>query len=152
MGGGGLWALRGSADDVAGLGALSPHEYRTCAALARAHLPAGGPFAAGAADFDLARTFDGFLQGEPAKNVADLQAALFLVEYGPVFFDRRLTTFSHLPEAEQTEHWASWQVSDLLLRRKVSIAFRKFFALVFFDQEPVWPAIGYPGPSLGAPR
>ncbi len=97
---------------------------------------------------DLPRAFDEFLSNEPEQNVKDLQKALVLVEFGPLVFDKRVTTFSRLPEDERSAHWASWGSSDNLLRRQVSIAMRKFFNLVYFDHEAVWPYIGYPGPSL----
>jgi hypothetical protein len=149
--GGGLAALRGDAPAVAGLGVLDAHRYRTLLAIAAAQIPAGGVFAPGAGE-PVARLFDGFLQGEPAENVADLRTALLLVEYGPVIFERRLTTFSNLPVDEQLRHWRSWAESELLVRRQVALAFRKFIHLVVFDDPTVWPHIGYPGPSLwGAP-
>ena len=53
-----------------------------------------------------------------------------------------------LDPEERSAHWQSWGTSDDLLRRQVSIAMRKFFNLVFFDHEEVWPFIGYGGPSL----
>ena len=120
-------------------------------ALAEAHLPAGGAFEVGAIERDLARAFDGFLSGEPEKNREDLALALLLVEYGPVVFERRWVTFSNLPLDQRTAHLTAWAESSMLMRRKVATAFRKFFSLVFFDHPSVWPAIGYPGPSLSAP-
>lgn len=150
---GGLLWLRGAAPDVAGLRHLSAHEHRTLSALARTHLPRGGAFALGADDVDLARAFDVFLEGEPDENVRDLKRALFLVELGPILFDRRLRTFSNLDAAEQLLHWERWMTSSSLLRRQVSFAFRKFFSVVFFDQPAVWAHVGYPGPVVqrGAP-
>jgi len=71
-----------------------------------------------------------------------------LIEFGPLVFDKRVTTFSRLDVEERTEHWNEWALSDNLLRRQVSIAMRKFFNLVYFDHEEVWPYIGYPGPSM----
>ena len=97
---------------------------------------------------DLPRVFDEFLSNEPEHNVDDLQKALVLIEFGPLVFDKRITTFSRLPSDERAAHWASWGTSDNILRRQVSIAMRKFFNLVYFDHEAVWPYIGYPGPSL----
>lgn len=149
MGGaGGLLALRGAAPEVTGLRILTDHEYRTLAALARTHLPAGGPFPEGADDLDLARAFDAFLADEPQENVRDLKRALLLVEYGPVVFDRTASTFSHLDDAARLAHWQGWMASPVLIRRQVALAFRKFLALVFFDQERIWPHLGYPGPSF----
>jgi len=148
LGGGGLTLLRGSAPDVANLKRLSPQQFRTLSALARTHLPAGGPFALGADDAQLARAFDAYLEGEPPAHVRDVQRALHLVEFGPILFDRRLKTFSHLPPAEQLQHWLGWGQSDLLLRRQVWWGFAKFLGLVFYDRPEVWPHIGYPGPSL----
>jgi hypothetical protein len=149
MGGGGLWALRGSAPVVSGLGMLTAHEYRTLRALADAHLPPGGGFPLAAEDVDLARAFDSFLADEPEENVRDLKRALLLVEYGPVVFDRRPVTFSNLPLADRIEHWQSWAFSQRLIRRQVAIAFRKFLALVFYDRPEAWRAVGYPGPAVG---
>ena len=147
-GGGGLLALRGRAARVAGLGVLSEHAYRTLATIARVHLPSGGPFEAGADRFDLARAFDRFLGGESPENVRDLRRALVLVEYGPLLFERRLATFSNLPPDAQLAHWRSWMESGSLLRRQVSVAFRKFLSLVFYDRPEVWPHVGYPGPAV----
>jgi hypothetical protein len=147
-GGGGLAALRGCAPPVEGLRLLSAHQYRTLSALARAHIPRGGPFELGAEDFDVARMFDDFLADEPEENIRDLGLALNLVELGPLVFERRLTTFSRLSREEQTDHWTSWMVSDRLLQRRAALAFRKFISLVFYDQPAVWPHIGYGGPDL----
>jgi hypothetical protein len=76
-----------------------------------------------------------------------------LVEYGPVIFERRLSTFSNLAPDERRRHWRGWMESDLAVRRQVSLAFRKFLHTVYFDDPAVWPQIGYPGPSLwGVPK
>ncbi len=152
MGGGvGLWRLRGTAPHVAGLRSLTDHEYRTMAALASTILPRGGAFALGADDFDLARTFDGFLADEPAENIRDLKRALFLVEYGPVVFERRLVTFSNLDPDARHRHWDLWEQGTSALRRQAATAFRKFLMLVFYDHPEVWPAVGYGGgPAEGS--
>jgi len=150
MGGGSLYWLRGSAPPVRGLRVLSDHEFRTLTAVADTHLPAGGAIAAGAKDAELARAFDSYLADEPEENVADLKRALLVVEYGPVVFDAMTTTFSNLDSAARLYHWQSSFESDLLIRRQVAVAFRKFLCLVFYDRPDVWPAIGYPGPSLPA--
>lgn len=150
MGGGGLVALRGRAASVSGLRVLSAHQYRTLTALATAAFPAGGAFPVGLGDLDLARAFDEFLSGEPEWNRSDLKKAIFLLEYGPVIYERRFTTFSNLPEAERLAHFERWGESDSLLRRQVSLAFRKFMTLVFYDRPEVWPHIGYEGPLVAA--
>jgi hypothetical protein len=155
VGGGalGLTGLRGSAPSVDGLRILSAQEYRTLTNIARAQFPSGGPFAAGADELDLVRKFDGFLADEGPDDQSDLRTALALVEFGPVLFDHRLATFSHLDETQRLDHWRSWCESTLVLRRQVATAFRKFMLLVGFDDPKSWTAIGYPGPSLwGVPR
>lgn len=151
MGGiGGLFALRGRAPEVAGLRCLTAHEYRTLTRLARATFPEDGLLRLGASDLDLARAFDAFLADEPEWNQTDLKRALFLLEFGPVLFERRLETFSHLPAAERLAHFERWAESDNPVRRQVAAAFRKFLALVFYDTPEVWPAIGYDGPLARA--
>lgn len=147
-GGASALALRGTAPGVDALRALSDQEYRTLASLARALFPAGGAFAFSASDVDLARAFDGFLADEPEWNQADLKKALLLLEFGPMIFERRAVTFSHLAEAERLAHFERWMESDSLLRRQVATAFRKFLTLVFYDQPGVWGAIGYDGPLV----
>lgn len=147
-GGGGLLALRGRAPGVEGLRVLDAHEYRTLQSLVEVMLPKTNAIPVDTASMDLPRAFDAFLADEPKQNVRDLQKALVLLEFGPLAFDKKLTTFSRLDAAERSEHWNEWAVSDNLLRRQVSIAMRKFFNLVFFDREEVWPHIGYPGPSM----
>ena len=144
----GLVGLRGAAPSIAGLRTLSAHEHRTLLHIARAQLPSGGAFAAGADELDIAKSFDAFLADEGPENQSDLKTALALVEYGPVLFAGSLTTFSHLDDAAREAHWRSWVESDVLLRRQVATAFRKFVLLVGFDRPEVWPAIGYAGPSL----
>ena len=148
FGGVGLSLLRGSAPPVSGLRVLDGHEYRTLDLLAKTLLPNEGGFPVGAEGMDLARSFDGFLADEPPENVKKLRMALRLFEYGPVLFEKKLVTFSNLSPDERLRHYQSWAESDMLLRRQVALAFRKFFFLVFYDHESVWPHIGYPGPSL----
>jgi hypothetical protein len=149
-GAGGLVALRGAAPAVGGLRALTEQEYRTFSKLAEVVLPEGEVFATGAAQLDLARAFDRFLDGEPEWNVRDLKRALLLLEYGPLLFERRLATFSNLPPAERLAHFESWMVSPDGVRRVVAAAFRRFLFLVFYDAPEVWPHIGYDGPLIKA--
>ena len=147
-GGGGLLALRGRAPKVEGLRILDAHEYRTLQSLVEVMLPNTDAIPVDAAQMDLPRAFDAFLADEPEHNVKDLQKALVLIEFGPLAFDKKLTTFSRLGVDERATHWSEWAVSDNLLRRQVSIAMRKFFNLVYFDHDEVWPHVGYPGPSM----
>ncbi len=148
LGGGGLLALRGRAPSVDGLRVLDDHEYRTLASLVEVMFPRTEAIPIDVETMDLPRAFDEFLANEPQHNVDDLQKALVLIEFGPLVFDKRLSGFSRLDPEERSAHWQSWGASDDLLRRQVSIAMRKFFNLVFFDHEEVWPSIGYGGPSL----
>lgn len=148
VGGGGLLALRGRAPKVEGLDVLDAHEYRTLQSLVEVMLPATKAIPVDAASMDLPRAFDAFLADEPEHNVKDLQKALVLIEFGPLLFDKKVATFSRLDLEDRGAHWDDWAVSDNLLRRQVSIAMRKFFNLVYFDHDEVWPYIGYPGPSM----
>jgi hypothetical protein len=151
-GGAGLLALRGRAPKVDGLRVLDAHEYRTLQSLVEVMLPKTEAIPIDVAAMDLPRAFDAFLADEPEPNIEDLQKALVLIEFGPLAFEKRLTTFSRLDVSERTAHWNEWALSDSLLRRQVSIAMRKFFNLVYFDREEVWPHIGYPGPSMKRSR
>lgn len=144
---GSVLALRGSAPPVAGLRALSDHEYRTMAALADAMYP-DDRLPQGAARADLARAFDGYLADEPEWARDEAKQALALLELGPLLFERRLTTFSNLSRAERVAHFARWGESDNGLRRQVATGFRKFLSLVFYDQPVAWAEIGYEGPLV----
>lgn len=149
LAGGGLLTLRGCAPGVEGLAALSEQGYRTMATIARAQLPAGGAFALGADDAELARAFDGYLADEHPEVVRDLGLALHLVEFGPLLYDRALVTFSKLDADAQLGHWRGWLYADDDTRRQIAVALKKFLMLVFFDRPEVWAAIGYSGPSAG---
>lgn len=152
VGGGALVVLRGSAPSVDGLRVLDAHEYRTLQSLVEVVLPKTDAIPVDAAPMDLPRAFDDFLANEPKQGVKDLQKALLLIEFGPLLFDKKLSSFSRLEPAERAAHWEQWALSDNLVRRQVSVAMRKFFNLVYFDQPAVWPHIGYPGPSMKRPR
>ena len=147
LGGSYAW-LRGGAPAVAGLKVLSATDHRVLSAIGDTILPGGGSFEPGAVSLALPQAFDLYLADEPEQNISDLRSALTLLDFGPLLYERRFTTFSRLSAAERTTHFASWMHSDDLLRRKVALAFRKFFYLVFYDQPDVWPHIGYPGPSM----
>lgn len=146
---GGWRAFRGRAPRIDGLARLSAREFATLEALARALFPSGGTPAPGADELELARAFDRFLADEPPWNQADLTKALFLLEIGPLVFERRFTTFTRLASDDALVHLERvWVQGPSLLRRQVAFAFRKFMALVYYDSEPVWSGIGYPGPSF----
>ncbi len=147
-GGGGLVALRGRPPRVPGLSVLDDQEFRTLSAVARTHLPPGGPIAPGADQLALARAFDRYLADEPRDVQRDIKHALTILEYGPVLFERRLVTFSNLPPTEQLAHWKRWLESSSLVRRQISWSLKKFLSLVFYDSPAVWPGIHYPGPSF----
>ncbi len=149
---GGFLLLRGSAPSVDGLSVLDDHEHQTLTKLAEAIFPPHEDFEMDLADLELARAFDEFLAGEPEENVTNLRRALTLIEFGPVVYDHRLTTFSRLSRDEREDLFRAWMTCDDLTRRMVTVAFRKFLNLVFYDHESVWPHIGYPGPSLQAAR
>src|SRR5262245_60225412 len=142
----GLLVLRGRAPRVAGLRCLTAQEYRTLAMLAGALYPSGGAFAVGAGDVDLARAVDAFLADEPPWNQKDLRRALFLLEYGPVLFDGRVATFSHLPADERVAHFARWTTCDSSVRRQAALAFRRLLTLLFYDRPEAWAGVGYEGP------
>ncbi len=151
MTGGVLW-LRGSAPSVSGLRILDDHQYRTLQSLVDVMFPPNPALQVDTITLDLPRAFDNFLADEPEHNRRDLGHALTLVEFGPLLFEGRWVTFSGLPVDERAVHWDGWASSRVLLRRQVSLAMRKFFHLVYFDQPEVWPLIGYPGPSLKRAR
>lgn len=151
-GAGGVLALRGSAPPVAGLAVLSAHEYRTMAALAAAAFP-DDTLPQGSPSLDLARAFDTYLADEPGWAQEEAKQALLLLELGPLVFERRLVTFSHLSPAERIAHFEAWARSGSELRRQVATGFRKFLCLLFYDRPAAWTLLGYPGPMIsgGAP-
>lgn len=148
-GAGGAWLwVRGDAPDVEGLAIVDAHEHRTLAKLVEVAFPARGPIPVDVAALDLPRAFDAFLAGEPEDRASDLKRALFLIEIGPLVYERRATTFSRLGARERERHWRAWLASDDLLRRQIAGAFQKVLSLMFYDRPEVWPHIGYGGPSL----
>lgn len=147
---GGLFALRGAAEPVTGLQVLNDQEYRTFSALAAAAFPVNE---VPRTTLELARMFDGYLADEPDWGQSEAKSALLLLEFGPVIFERRLTTFSQLQPTERIAHFQRWGESDSELRRQVFLGFKKFLSLLFYDQPEVWPLLAYEGPLIreGAP-
>jgi len=150
-GAGGLVALRGSAPEVTGLRALSAQSFRTFKALAEAVF-SGAPAGFADASDELARAFDGYLADEPKWAQDEAQQGLTLLEFGPLIFERQLTTFSHLDITARLKHFDAWSVSDNGIRRQAATGFRKFLFLVFYDRPQAWPLIGYDGPLIRAPE
>ena len=148
LGAGGFFALRGRAPDVDGLRVLDAHNYQTLQSLVEVMFPKTESIPLDPTAMALPRAFDDYLADEPQQNIDDLKKALVLIEFGPLVFDKKLTTFSKLDVDARSAHWVGWGVSDDVLRRQVSVAMRKFFHLVYFDRPEVWPFIGYPGPSM----
>ncbi len=144
----GMGLLRGWPDQPAGFQMLDRWQAHTALAIADTVLPRGGPIEQGAADFQLARRFDAYLRGEPSQGQRNFEAALYLVEFAPVVFGHTPHTFAHLDPGTRTEFWKEWGEGPHLVLRQATLAFQKFFFLLYFDQPEVWPAIGYPGPSL----
>jgi hypothetical protein len=144
----GLLSLRGTAPAVEGLRVLDAHGYRTFSHLAHAAFPSLRPGGALAGAVDLARAFDGYLADEAPEAQREGQVALTLLELGPVVFERRLATFSHLPHDEAASHFAAWGHSSLALRREVASSLRRFMALLYYDTPAVWASIGYDGPLI----
>lgn len=141
--------LRQKADSVAGLRVLTPEQHRTMRLVAAAHVPAGGAFAWSAADVDVAGLFDGFLGDQPPGDQSDAGLALDLIDFGPLLFERRWTTFADLSDAERQAHWLSWSVASQATRREIFWSFGRFIGMAVYDQAGAWPAVGYKGPSFG---
>ncbi len=147
VGGGGYLWIRGPLPHVEGLRVLSRAQFRTMTHIVATTYPTGSPIEVDVTDFDLPRRFDEFLADEPPENIRDLKRALTLVEIAPLLFDGLGTTFSRLDQRDRNEYWAGWGASPKLGRRQVSLAFRKFLNMVFYDRPEVWPYVGYLGPS-----
>lgn len=149
LGGGALYALRGEAPEVPGLLVLSAHGYRTMASLAAACFPELEPGGALRGRLDLARAFDRYLAGESPAAHAEARYALTALEYGPVLFERRASTFSHLPAAAALAHFDGWARSGSAVRRRLAAGLSRFLAMLFYDCPEVWASIGYDGPLIG---
>lgn len=143
---GGLLWVRGFPPGVPGLRELSAAEYLTFANIVAAMIPPGGPFDDTPAAA-IPRAFDNFIADEPEAKRRELHLALTFVELAPLF-DGRGTTFSRLSVPQRQAYWAEWPASPDLLKRQISLGFRKFTNMLFYDTPDVWPAIGYGGPSL----
>jgi len=152
---GGLW-VRGPVPSVAGLRVLSAFEFRVVSDIVSATFPAAGPIPLDARELELPRVFDGFVADLPAEQQTDLRRALLLVEIAPLIWDGKRTTFTRLSPEDRAAYWENWAASDRLLQRQISLTFRKFLNMLFYDWFEVWSHIGYPGPSLarlsGAPQ
>ena len=116
--------------------------------MVRATFPASGPIPVDAVQLGLAQAFDNYVADLPAAVRRELKLALTLVEVAPLIWDGHGTTFSRMSDEERAKYWATWPLSDRLEQRQVSLGFRKFVNMLFYDSPEVWEHIGYRGPSL----
>jgi hypothetical protein len=81
-----------------------------------------------------------------------LPLLLRLVEWGPLVFDLRLSSFSAMTPAERDSSLRGWMTSRLSVRRLGFSALKNLAMLGWYSQPGSWKAIGYAGPLLRETR
>jgi len=126
--------------------AFGPSELPILEAVAATFVPAGGAFATGAADVDLARRVDALVAAQGPDVVRGVRGALWVVELASPLLAGRVTRFRSLPPPERTRCLAALMESRLALARDVFAGLRQLCLFSFYSQDASWAATGYDGP------
>lgn len=127
----------------AGLTVLDAPQFRTLAAFSQAILPGGGTDPAIAA---VPYRIDQEIRFWSAKNQAQVQSLLALIEHGTRYFVFSWRSFNALSLAERRAYLRGWESSWFAFRRQAFQALRMMVFFYYYSQDETWKAIGYDGP------
>jgi hypothetical protein len=133
-----------------GLLALSPVEYRTMEAVSARMIPAGGPFAPGAADVHVARRVDRIVAQLDVETRLQIKHAIRFFEYAP-FLSGHLRPFRKLSPGMQDEVLQAWNSSHHSFRVLVFDLLKSLALMAFYNSSQVHDAMGI-APPLCFPR
>jgi hypothetical protein len=125
---------------------LSDANRSTLRALGETLFPSTGPTDPSGADIvpDGVETLIAGMDPDVVKKLGLVLSAFELAAI--VRFGRR---FSRLPEEKRTHYVDGWMRSRLAPRRVVYRAIRELCASAYYNDERVWPMLGYDGPLVG---
>jgi hypothetical protein len=126
---------------------LSPGEYAVLAAFADTMIPRGGAFEMGAADVDLARRIDSYLQRLNPDMIVGVRGALAFVDQKAPGLARKPGTFAALLPADREAVVAAMLASPGL-PASVLLALKFLCISNFYAIDATWKFIGYDGPKL----
>jgi len=125
---------------------LSDPHRSTLRALGETLFPSTGPGDPSGADI-VPDGVDALLEGMAPGDVKKLGFVLSAFELAAIArFGRR---FSRLPDAKRTRYVDGWMRSRLGPRRIVYRTLRLICASAYYNDERVWPTLGYDGPLVG---
>jgi hypothetical protein len=125
---------------------LSDAHRSTLRALGETLFPSTGPGDPSGADI-VPDAVDSLLIGMDPAAVKKLRLVLSAFELAAIArFGRR---FSRLPDTKRTRYVDGWMRSRLAPRRIVYRAIRSLCATAYYNDERVWPVLGYDGPLVG---
>ena len=97
-------------------------------------------------------TIDHALVQVDASVQSQLRWLLTAVQWGPLLFGCRLSTFTALSAEEQDHHLRDWATSRFQIRRLAFQALKNLSMLGYYSQDATWRAIHYDGPWAPRPR
>jgi hypothetical protein len=125
---------------------LSDANRTTLRALGETLFPSTGPTDPSGADI-VPDGVDALVAGMQPPVVKKLGLVLSAFELAAIArFGRR---FSRLPDEKRTRYVDGWMRSRLAPRRIVYRAIRELCASAYYNDERVWPMLGYDGPLVG---
>jgi hypothetical protein len=104
--------------------------------------PSGGPTAA---ETRVARRIDRELSFADERLVAQVRAALWVLEWGPLV-ELRLRRFTRLEPQAQDEFLQGCLGSSWRLQRDAFLGLRFLCLFFHYTDDRTWPSIGYGGP------
>ena len=83
---------------------------------------------------------------------SQLRWLLVAFEWGPPFFQLKLTTFTRMSAEERDAYLEQWATSAVGVRRLAFRALKNLSMLGYYSQDATWKAIHYDGPWTPRPR
>jgi hypothetical protein len=125
---------------------LTDAHRRTLRALGDTLFPSTGPDDPAGGDI-VPGGVDALLAGMDADTVKKLGAVVSAFEVAALF--RYGRTFSKLSDDKRFRYVDGWMRSRLAPRRIIYRALRVLCANAYYNDERVWPLLGYDGPLVG---
>ncbi|MCA9771883.1 MAG: hypothetical protein KC466_05715 [Myxococcales bacterium] len=132
-----------------GLQILSPREYAILRAVAGRFVPSGGPYDLGAEEVGVALKLDRFLASADPEIASNFRAGLWLLELGAPIFGPGWSRFTARDAAGQDACLRGLLAGRPRITLDLYDGFKRASLFAFYDDDAVWPHLGYDGPWVG---
>lgn len=131
---------------------LSPREAEILSAIVERMVFSGDPDMPAVRDTGAVATIDQALVQLDSSLQTQLRWLLTAFEWGPPFFQLKLTTFTRMSPEAGDEYLQQWATSAVEVRRLAFRALKNLSMLGYYTQDATWKGLHYDGPWAPRPR